>query len=296
MKHAPFALDLEEELNAQTRMRRTREKAESSGGSAAAAALEARPLSGAEALRVRKILACAARMQGRFGKGLLAATLRGSRSGKIVQAGLKQLSTYGILGDMTQDEILLYIDALISAGCLTVAGGAYPTVSLTDFGGEVMRERASVQLALPASPAVRSAATPPPAPVSSFDPGRPVGSDDSPAPKRVNTVEETYALYQEGLSIEEISERRGLTEITVEKHLADCILEGRPFDVSRHVSEADRAAIEIAVDQLGTERLKTLRDALPRHITYRMIRFVVAEMQRADQHLDAEQHSGALAD
>ena len=69
--------------------------------------------------------------------------------------------------------------------------------------------------------------------------------------------------------------------MTVEKHLADCILRGRPFDVSQFVSAEDRAHIERAAAGLGTERLKPLREALPRHITYRMIRFVVADLQRA---------------
>jgi uncharacterized protein YpbB len=35
------------------------------------------------------------------------------------------------------------------------------------------------------------------------------------------------------------------------------------------------------VEQLGTELLRPLRDALPSHISYRMIRFVVAALQRA---------------
>ncbi len=96
-----------------------------------------------------------------------------------------------------------------------------------------------------------------------------------------STIDETYALYDAGLSVEEISERRGLTEMTIEKHLADCILEGRPLDLSRFVSDADRALIEQAIDQLGDERLRPLRDALPTHITYGMIRFVVADLQCA---------------
>jgi ATP-dependent DNA helicase RecQ len=70
--------------------------------------------------------------------------------------------------------------------------------------------------------------------------------------------------------------------MTVEKHLADCIVAGRDFDVSRHVPTDEHALIERAVESIGTERLKPLRDALPRHITYRMIRFVVAELQRHD--------------
>ncbi len=51
--------------------------------------------------------------------------------------------------------------------------------------------------------------------------------------------------------------------------------------MSQFVSAEDRAQIERAAAAIGTERLKPLREALPRHITYRMIRFVVADLQRA---------------
>jgi ATP-dependent DNA helicase RecQ len=275
MQQAPVALDLDDELARQTRMREARERAESSqddaGGAGAVGVTPARSLTDEERLLVRKILACAARMQGRFGKGLLAATLRGSRAKNITQAGLDQLSTYGILDDMTQDELMTYIDALVAAGCLSVAGGAYPTVSLSALGNDVMRERAMVELALPQTSLSSIAAT------------VVVAGPSTPARKQVNTIEETYALYCEGLSIEEISERRALTEITIEKHLADCISRGLAFDLTQHVSQRDRALIEIAIDQLGTQLLKPLRDALPSHINYRMIRFVVADMQRAEQ-------------
>jgi ATP-dependent DNA helicase RecQ len=275
MQQAPVALDLEEELGRQTRMREARERAEFVQEDAAQAGAvgitQARALTDEERLLVRKILACAARMQGRFGKGLLAATLRGSRAKNIAQAGLNQLSTYGILDDMTQDELMIYIDALVAAGCLGVAGGTYPTVSLTTLGNDVMRERANVELALPQTS------------LSSIATSVAEAGSDAPARKQGNTVEETYALYCEGLSIEEISQQRGLTEITIEKHLADCIARGLTFDLSRHVPERDRALIEIAIDQLGTQLLKPLRDALPPHINYRMIRFVVADVQRAEQ-------------
>jgi superfamily II DNA helicase RecQ len=162
---------------------------------------------------------------GRFGKGILAATLRGSRSAKISQAKLDQLSTYGILSNMTQDEIILYIDALVSAGALNVTGGAYPTVALTALGKDVMRERATIELALPAHPLV-------PPRVSSAASGLHPKSLNAP---RVGTVDETYAFYAAGMTIEEISEQRGISEMTVEKHLADCILAGRPFDLAPHV-------------------------------------------------------------
>jgi len=273
-EHVPFALDLEEELGAQSKRRRAREAAEAAGefdeaGAAAAVAInEARELAPEEQLCVRKILACAARMNGRYGKGMLASTLRGSRSAKLAQFGLDRLSTFGLLSGMTQDEILLYVDALVAAGCLQVAGGTYPTVALTREGAEVMRERAEVKLPLPPLT---------PAPAHRAGPSR---APSSPAAPKTSTVDETWALYEQGLSVEEICQQRGLTEMTVEKHLADCITEGRPFDLSRHVTEQDRAEIVRAAESLGADKLKPLREALPRHITYRMIRFAVADLQR----------------
>ena len=107
-----------------------------------------RPLNADELLRVRKILACAKRMKGRFGKRVLAATLRGSASRVVLNAHLNELSTYGLLKDMPQDLILIFIEALVSAGCLSVTKGQYPTVSITELGNRVMLEKEQVELAL----------------------------------------------------------------------------------------------------------------------------------------------------
>ena len=106
------------------------------------------PLNADELLRVRKILACAKRMKGRFGKRVLAATLRGSASRVVLNAHLNELSTYGLLKDMPQDFILIFIEALVSAGCLSVTKGQYPTVSITELGNRVMLEKEQVQLRL----------------------------------------------------------------------------------------------------------------------------------------------------
>jgi ATP-dependent DNA helicase RecQ len=284
----PAGLDLERDLAERSRIERARLEAEidsaaalRAGGEEALRVTEARELTGDERLVVRKILACVARMEGRFGKGLIAGCLRGSRSAKIAQAGLDRLSTYGLLSEMTQDEILLFVDALVSAGALRVMGGAYPTVQLTAAGSDVMRERADVRLALPSPEPVATPHRARPAPSSP-------GGATAPPAKRVSTVEETYAFYQAGMTVEEIAQERGLSEMTVEKHLAECIVAGRDFDLSRHVSAADRALVEQAVAEIGAERLKPLRDALPRHVTYRMIRFVVADLERASRTEAAE--------
>src|SRR5690349_8621969 len=107
-----------------------------------------RALTDDELLRVRKILACAKRMNGRFGKKMLISTLRGSAAKQLLTARLNELSTYGLLRDMANDELEVYIDALIDARCLRVKGGAYPTIATTDLGDRVMREQERVQLVL----------------------------------------------------------------------------------------------------------------------------------------------------
>jgi ATP-dependent DNA helicase RecQ len=103
-----------------------------------------------ETLRVRKILAGAKRMKGRFGKTVLAATLRGSAAKNVMQSHLNELSTYGLLKDMRQDDILVFIEALIRARCLTASPGEYPTISITELGDRVMRELEQIELMLPA--------------------------------------------------------------------------------------------------------------------------------------------------
>jgi len=108
-----------------------------------------RPLTPDQLLRVRKILACTKRMNGRFGKKMLILTLRGSASKQVLEAGLNELSTYGLLKDMAQDELQLYIDALVEARCLHARPGAYPTISTTELGDRVMREQEQVTLSLP---------------------------------------------------------------------------------------------------------------------------------------------------
>ncbi len=110
-----------------------------------------RALTDDELLRVRKILACAKRMNGRFGKKLLVSTLRGSAAKQVLTARLNELSTYGLLKDMADDEVQNYIDALIGARCLQVRPGAYPTISTTDLGDRVMREQEKITLPLPAN-------------------------------------------------------------------------------------------------------------------------------------------------
>ncbi|MBI3650793.1 MAG: RecQ family ATP-dependent DNA helicase [Acidobacteria bacterium] len=115
------------------------------------AALQARgrQLTAAEVIVVKKILSCVARMKNRFGKGAVAAVLKGSKSKQIRENHLDQLSTYGLLKELSQDEISAYIKALIQADCITIKEGVYPIAGLTTLGREVMLGETEVLLDLP---------------------------------------------------------------------------------------------------------------------------------------------------
>lgn len=278
VNNAPFALDLDAELAEATRFNGRRDAAEMYDATATDETqaggiriTEPRELTENEILNARKILACAARMNGRFGKGMLVATLRGSRSAKLIQFGLDQLTTYGILADLSADEVNAYVESLVTAGALHATGGAYPTLQLTALGGDVMRSRATIQLALPVVVTARASAA-----------SSTASRDSRPAhkPTQGTTADETYALYEQDLTIEEIAQQRNLSVLTIEKHLADCIVEGRAFDLTRFVTEDDYQLVATEVARTGAERLKPLRDALPAHINYRIIRFVVADMEK----------------
>ncbi|HKO61545.1 MAG TPA: RecQ family ATP-dependent DNA helicase [Pyrinomonadaceae bacterium] len=247
-------LTSEETFDDSPRTGRTRTKRPVPGYS-----LTPRVLSADQTQCVRKILACAARMKGRFGKHMLAATLRGSSAKNVLQAHLNDLSTYGLLREMRHEDVTLFIDALCAAGCLQVSKGEYPTVSITELGDRVMREQEMIELALP-------------------EDGHAPQKEEDGAPPR--TAFQTLSLHRQGLSVGEIAAQRGLVPNTIESHLEECLRAGLPVDISKLVSPDARKQIERAIEAHGTEKLKPIRESLPEDITYNQIRLVVAERGR----------------
>ncbi|HEV2667439.1 MAG TPA: RQC domain-containing protein, partial [Blastocatellia bacterium] len=224
-----------------------------------------RALSDDEHLVARKILSCIARMEGKFGKGMVAGVLRGSKAKNVIANELDQLSTYGLLSEYSQDDLTRFINALIVAGCVRQTGGAYPTVSLTTLGGAVMRDQTRVELDLEAVEADTS------------------DEEIMLPPIYSETREQTYALHKQGLGVAEIAERRNLRALTIEEHLAALIEEGREINLSDLVDDEDRALIEAAAAKCGLERLRPIKDELPEWIGYGPIRFVVAHLKRGQK-------------
>ncbi len=237
-----------------------------------------RQLTDEEHLVVRKILSCVARMDGKFGKGLVAAVLRGSRSKNVVANNLDQLSTYGLLRDYIQDELTRFINALIVAGCIRQSGTAYPLVSLTELGRQVMLDKARVELDLEAVAADLSDEVSDETAVADLE-------------KRLqnqlgDTHEQTFRLYRAGLSIAEIAEKRELKTSTIEEHIFKLIADGRAVNPADFVNAADRALIEAAIEscaQAGLAGIKPIKEALPEHISYGAIRIVSAALRLRQQ-------------
>ena len=104
---------------------------------------------------VRKVLSGVARAEARIacGKNLIALMLCGSTSAKMEKLRLNKLSTYGLLRQLKQTEVVTLIDLLIANGCLEQEeiDRFRPVLRLTPLGGDVMRGNADVppRLSLP---------------------------------------------------------------------------------------------------------------------------------------------------
>lgn len=93
-------------------------------------------------LESKKILSCIARTNGQYGIQMNIDILQGRQNDRIRQKGLDQLSTYGLLKDMTISQIRTIIDMLLAEGYARLSEGEYPCIGLTEkalgvFKGEV---------------------------------------------------------------------------------------------------------------------------------------------------------------
>jgi ATP-dependent DNA helicase RecQ len=97
---------------------------------------------------------------------------------------------------------------------------------------------------------------------------------------QVSPAEETIQLLAEGKTFEEIADIRVRQVSTVVHMVADLVEKGRVEYRVEWVGEEQHRAIEEAVNRLGAQWLKPLRDALPAEITNDQIRLVVAFVRR----------------
>lgn len=89
-------------------------------------------------LEAQKVLSCVIRMGQRFGKTMIAQVLTGSRNKKLLDFKFNELTTYGLLKEKNAKEVSDFIEFLISANCLQVENGQFPTIRVAERGKEVL--------------------------------------------------------------------------------------------------------------------------------------------------------------
>jgi ATP-dependent DNA helicase RecQ len=111
------------------------------------------------------------------------------------------------------------------------------------------------------------------------NPGRmPERNIATAAPKKTSKKEvgdshlETFQLHQQNLSIEEIAEERELALSTVENHLIQCAQQGMEVDFNRLIPAEYIPLLHTAVEAVGRDRLKPIKEQLPGEISYFMIK------------------------
>ncbi|MYL34582.1 DNA helicase RecQ [Pontibacillus yanchengensis] len=92
------------------------------------------------------ILSCTKRMDERFGSGLVAKVLKGSKSQKVMDGRFQKLSTYGLLSHLTEKEITQIIQFLVAEGYLSVGEGKFPLLRLTSESLSVLKGEVTVSM------------------------------------------------------------------------------------------------------------------------------------------------------
>ncbi|MGG5252323.1 DNA helicase RecQ [Neobacillus sp. SM06] len=87
-----------------------------------------------------------------------------------------------------------------------------------------------------------------------------------------NSHLETFKLYQEGLSLEEIAAKRELSLVTIENHLLLCAEQGLGVDLDGMIPNKFVPLLEQAVAEAGAEKLKPIKERLPDEVSYFMIK------------------------
>ncbi|WP_343617602.1 DNA helicase RecQ [Flavobacterium sp.] len=102
--------------------------------------------------------------------------------------------------------------------------------------------------------------------------------------KKDSTYKKTLELFESGISIEEIAERRSLGQSTIVSHLAKLYVDGHDLDLSQFVSENEIKEIQKAQIELeNPNALKPYFDYFEEKMSYDKIRFGLAYIEKQYQ-------------
>lgn len=90
----------------------------------------------------------------------------------------------------------------------------------------------------------------------------------------------TYNLYVSGKSIQEIVNLRGLTQVTIEKHLIDCYKDGMEIDLEKDIHTQYEKEICNMIHFMNGARLRDIKANLPSEVSYFDINYYIAKMEK----------------
>ena len=97
------------------------------------------------------------------------------------------------------------------------------------------------------------------------------------------SIRETKGLIDQGLSLSEVADQRGISETTIRSHLERFIQEGGQIDLDHLMpAETKRRKIEAAFKEMGESRLTPVRDVLGDDYTWEELAVVRMDLRQRD--------------
>ena len=90
----------------------------------------------------------------------------------------------------------------------------------------------------------------------------------------------SYEMYNNGQSINEIADERGVQARTIEQHLLKCYEDDMEIDLEKDIKVNFENQIYDAINKVGCDRLRPLKDILPSEVRYFDIEYYVIKYKK----------------
>ncbi|MCD5385294.1 RecQ family ATP-dependent DNA helicase [Candidatus Gracilibacteria bacterium] len=222
----------------------------------------------------------------RIGVGMMTKFLWGSRDAKLIDWGLDKKENFGALGNLSADLIGAVIESLISQNYLEKTDGKYPLLGITEAGriainrNDFLRDdnkelQHYIRMKLGANSGKKKTKN---------------NDKQKSRTPRGETYNETLRLYNNGKTIDEIVEIRGLKKQTIENHLVSLYISGKidlvsimkltKFSNLKIIKEVINKYFSSGYDGLKVIKEKTLE--LGNNVSYLEINIAIAMIEKGD--------------
>jgi ATP-dependent DNA helicase RecQ len=107
-------------------------------------------------------------------------------------------------------------------------------------------------------------------------------SKERKSKNKTNTQMETFNLYKQGKTIQEIIDIRSLKKITIEKHILSIWENDKNENIDKiyvGLTEEYENEIKIAIQKVGTVKLRDIKDIVNKKISYFQIQTCILLMK-----------------